>query len=508
MTSHSSSAASYKPYHELQKQFHDVALLESTSSLLSWDQETYMPQGGVSHRADQLAYLGGVAHKLKTEEKVGAWLSACEDKGLNGETVAGANVREWRHAYDRAVKLPVHFVAEFEQKASLSRSVWVEARKRSDFSHYESSLTGILDLVRRKTDYLGYDQSPYDALLDQYERGLRADDLNRLFAELRPAIVALTPGAINSTASVPEDFLHGNYPVSGQQSLNREIATAMGFEFREGRIDTTTHPFCTGLGPSDHRLTTRYDETDFSVSLYGVLHEVGHGLYEQGLDTAFYGMPMGQSVSLGIHESQSRLWENKVGRSPDFWQHWHPIACRHLPQLKRFTPEEITAAVNRVSPSFIRVEADELFYDLHIILRFELEKALVEDRLKVKDLPARWNEEFNAMIGLDVPNDALGCLQDIHWSMGDLGYFPTYTLGNLNAAQLFTRAQQSLPGLTTLLGQGEYQLLLNWLRSNVHIHGSRYLPQDLMRRATGEETSARHHLEYLRHKFCGLKENY
>ncbi len=281
------------------------------------------------------------------------------------------------------------------------------------------------------------------------------------------------------------------------------MAEAIGFDFKAGRIDTTTHPFCTGLGPADTRLTTRYDTANFAQSLYGVLHEAGHGLYDQGLPGEDYGTPMGSAVSLGIHESQSRLWENHVGRSRAFWERWFPVACRHFPHLKKFTPEQMTRAVNRVSPSFIRVEADEMTYDLHIILRFDLEQKLVAGEMSVADLPAAWNEQFEKSLGLKVPNDALGCLQDIHWSLGSLGYFPTYTLGNLNGSQLMQRARKDVAGLENQLQGGNYDTLLAWLRNKVHRHGQRYQPQKLMEVATGEPTSAACHLEYLRRKFLG-----
>jgi carboxypeptidase Taq len=255
------------------------------------------------------------------------------------------------------------------------------------------------------------------------------------------------------------------------------------------------------LGLGDCRLTTRYNERDFTQSFYGILHEAGHGLYEQGLPAEHFGTPLGSAASLGVHESQSRLWENHVGRHPAFWEHWHPIACEHFPALKRLSPAQTAAAVNRVAPSFIRVEADQVTYDLHIILRFEIESKLIEGGLAVQDVPVYWNTEFEKMLGLKVTSDAQGCLQDIHWSLGSQGYFPTYTLGNLNAAQLFRRALEELPGLESELARGEYANLLGWLREKVHRQGQRYLPQDLMQQATGEPTRAAYHTEYLRKKF-------
>jgi carboxypeptidase Taq len=327
------------------------------------------------------------------------------------------------------------------------------------------------------------------------------EQVRPLFAELRSAIGTILPPAVERSAAVPKELLAGNYPLAAQQAFNREVATSIGFDFDAGRIDTTTHPFCTTLGPSDCRLTTRYNEQDFTQSFYGILHEAGHGIYEQGLEPAHFGTPMGTAVSLGVHESQSRLWENHVGRHPAFWEHWHPVACRHFPELKKFNAGQIASAVNRVSPSFIRVEADQVTYDLHIILRFEIEVRLIEGNLEVKDVPGFWNEEFEKMMGLKVARDSDGCLQDIHWSLGDMGYFPTYTLGNLNAAQLMHRATLDHPDLETEIAQGNYQTLLTWLREKVHRHGQRFLPQELIEQATGEPTRSTYHLDYLGKKF-------
>jgi carboxypeptidase Taq len=289
--------------------------------------------------------------------------------------------------------------------------------------------------------------------------------------------------------------------MAAQQAFNRKVAEAMGFDFEAGRIDTTTHPFCTGLGPYDCRLTTRYDERNFAQSLYGIMHEAGHGLYDQGLPAEHFGTPRGAFCSLGIHESQSRLWENHVGRSSEFWKHWHPIACEHFPNLRSFSPEQITVAVNRVRPSFIRVEADEVTYDLHIALRFDIELRLIQREIGVADVPGLWNEQFEKSFGLQVDKDANGCLQDIHWSLGSFGYFPTYTLGNLNASQLMQKAATDVPGLEGSLARGEYHPLLDWLREKVHSLGRRLPANQLIEQATGEPTHTSSHLAHLEARF-------
>jgi carboxypeptidase Taq len=305
---------------------------------------------------------------------------------------------------------------------------------------------------------------------------------------------------VERSASTPKNLLHGDYPVEKQTQLNREIAESLGFDFAAGRIDTTSHPFCTTLGPRDIRLTTRYDATDFTSSLFGVLHEAGHGLYEQGLPEADFGIPSGAAVSLGIHESQSRLWENHVGRSEAFWQKWLPKAAEFFPTLNAIAVEDFLRAIHRSEFSFIRTESDEATYDLHILLRFNLERRLLSGTLEVEDIPKAWNEAFEELFQLTPPDDAHGCLQDIHWSMGGFGYFATYTLGNLNAAQLFQKAMET-PGVAQSFEKAEYFPLLQWLRDHVHCHGSVHHPMDLMRIATGHPTVPSPYLKHLQKRF-------
>lgn len=486
-------------YQQLCERSREVYLLRSVAGVLSWDFETYIPSKAVPYRADQLSYLEAKAHTLFTEPCVGNWLKAAEQAGFDAVSEEAANIREWRRAYDRATKIPVALVEEFEKTRTIAREAWVQARAESKFSQFKPHLEKIVELTRRKAELWGYQESPYDALIDDYEPGITARQVKPILEELRAALVELL-GHIG-TKSVAENFLDGHYPIEGQQAFSREIATAFGYDFEAGRIDTTMHPFATTLGPFDQRITTRYNLQRFDVSLYGVMHETGHALYEQGLHADRVGLPSGDAVSLGIHESQSRLWENHVGRTFQFWHRWHATACKYLPDIGRYSPIDLANGVQRVAPSFIRVEADEVTYDLHILLRFEMELALIEDRLKVKDLPEAWNSRFHELFGLIVPDDRRGVLQDIHWSLGSLGYFPTYTLGNLNAAQLMFTAEKKIPGLPDQLANGNYGPLLQWLRANIHQHGRRYLPAELMRRATGETTQARYRIEYLRTKY-------
>jgi carboxypeptidase Taq len=494
-------ANTFAPYKKLLKRFRQIALLGSTAELLSWDQETFMPPKAVAWRAEQLAHLSGATHRLATAKTVGDWIKACEDHGFLAESDEAVNVREWRRDYDRATKIPTRLVEKLERVRTLSREAWVAARRDSKFKVFKPHLQRIVDLQLQLADCWGYEDSPYDALLDEYEPGARSRQLRELFGRLRPEIVAVLGPAVERSKAIPADLLDGHYPVETQQAFNRKVAEAMGFDFEAGRIDTTTHPFCTGLGPQDCRLTTRYNERNFTQSLYGIMHEAGHGLYDQGLPAERFGTPLGTFCSLGIHESQSRLWENHVGRSSAFWEHWHPIACDHFPHLKSFTPEQITAAVNRVQPSFIRVEADEVTYDLHIALRFDIELRLIQRELTVAEVPGVWNELFEHSFGLKVDQDSNGCLQDIHWSLGSFGYFPTYTLGNLNASQLLRRSRAEVGGMEDSLARGEYGPLLQWLRTRVHTQGRRFNADSLMERATGEPTKTVHYLEHLRARF-------
>jgi carboxypeptidase Taq len=491
------------PYQKLGERFKEVQLIRSTSATLEWDEQTYLPKKAVRYRADQLSYLASKAHLLATAAEVGDWLAVCEQTGYPKDSDEAPNVYHWRHDYDLATKLPVTFVEEFERSAALAREAWKDARQAANFAGFQPHLQKMVDLSKQKADLFGYKASPYDALLDQFEPGATVSYIRPLFAELKSALVDLVQAIGSETKD--GDPLTGQYPIGEQQAFNQLIAGAIGYDFDSGRIDTTTHPFQTSLGPNDQRITTRYDENLFQMSLYGIMHETGHALYEQGLPADAFGTPLGSPASLGIHESQSRLWENHVGRSASFWDRWYADAARCLTDLKRFDPATVIRGVQQVRPSFIRVEADEVTYDLHILLRFEIEVGLIEGTIAVRDLPAIWNERFAELFGIKVPNDRVGVLQDIHWSLGALGYFPTYTLGNLNAAQLMHRASTDITGLNDSLVRGEYRPLLDWLRNHVHRYGRRYLPNDLMARATGEATKAKYRIEYLRDKYGGAK---
>ena len=476
----------------------ELSLLENTAAVLGWDQETYMPSGGSAYRAKQLAWISGKMHELGTSDDFLKDLEGAEGETLHPIQIA--NVREIRYNYRRATQLPQALVEKDSEVNSLSQVAWSEALKKSDFSIFAPHLTKLLDLAREKADLWGYEDEPYDALLEGYERGAKTSEIATIFDEVGDQLASTAQEACDRSAELPANMLDGDYPIADQQTLNREIAEDIGFDFNGGRIDTAAHPFCTGLGPNDTRLTTRYLENNFTSSLFAVLHEAGHGLYDQGLSPEQHGLPVGNAVSLGIHESQSRLWENHVGRSRAFWEKWLPRAQELFPHLAKMDLDTFMTAVNRAEKSFIRVEADEATYDLHILLRFGIERQMLNREIEVKDIPAVWNEGFQRAFGMTPPDDSRGCLQDIHWSMGGLGYFATYTLGNFNAAQLYHRAMQDTQ-IANACDQANYAPLLQWLKTNIHAKGSELFPLELMKAATGEETNPQFHLTHLQQRF-------
>ncbi len=485
------------------------ALLGSCGSVLSWDRETYMPSGGNEHRANQLSLLSGVAHEWSTTPQIGDLLNQLADSELNdaADSDTAVNIREIRRAYDRSRKLPQRLVEEISRVSALAQHHWAESRSRSDFKTFCPWLEQIIALKREEAAAVGFAEGgePYDALLDEYEPGANSADVAAVFDALRQEVVPLLD-AIKAAPKTPNTaLLSQHFPTDQQAILGREAASAIGFDFHKGRLDVTTHPFCSGFGPGDCRLTTRYDESFFSSAFFGTLHESGHGMYEQGLPEHAFGTPLGSSVSLGIHESQSRMWENLVGRSRAFWQHFYPRAQALFPNaLSSSSLDEFHFAVNTVSPSFIRVEADEVTYNLHIMLRFDLERDLISGRLKPADVPEAWNSRFTSDFGITPPNDTQGCLQDVHWSAGLLGYFPTYALGNMYASQFYAAAEAELGDLQLLFAKGEFTPLLNWLRAHIHDHGQRFTASRLVEVVTGTSLSNAPLMQQLNARFRPL----
>jgi carboxypeptidase Taq len=494
-------------YAELLRRSREAAVLSSCGAVLGWDERTYMPRNGSTFRGDQMALLARLAHEMATDPKVGECLSAIEGSSFVADkgSPEAINVREIRRAYDRAVKVPKDLVEELARVTTRAQQVWQEARAADDFPTFLPWLEQVIALKRREADHVGFKDHPYDALLDEYEPGATAAQVRDVFAALSKDLVPLISAIGVSGRKPRRDILERDYPVEVQKTFAEGAAAAIGFDFQAGRLDTTTHPFCSGIGPGDCRITTRYNPRFFNEAFFGVLHEAGHGIYEQGLVADHFGTPIGTYCSLGIHESQSRLWENQVGRGRPFWDHFFPRAREAFAgALGDVSPDDFYFAINEARPSFIRVEADEATYNLHIILRFELELGLLSGDLKAADLPAAWNQKFVQMFGLTPPSNRLGCLQDIHWSMGGLGYFPTYTLGNLYAAQLMRGAKEQMPGLEAGFAVGMFTPLKEWLNAKVHRPGRSYRSDELCRRVTGEGLRHEPLVAYLRDKYAPL----
>jgi carboxypeptidase Taq len=480
----------------------ELRALNGIGACLHWDQETQMPPKGAEARAEQLALITGIAHDRLVSDEMGALLDELAGPAASGalDPVRAANVREVRRVFDREKKLPTELVQEIAKTQSLAQEAWVAARKRSDFAAFAPWLEKNLALQKRRAELVGYETEPYDALLDEYEPGARARDVAPLFAALRGEIVPLV-AAIGAAPRKAEPIA-GRFPKEAQRDFGMQVARDMGFDFEAGRLDVSPHPFCSGFHPLDVRITTRYDESDFRGALFGIMHEAGHGLYEQGFDLQHAGTPMAEAASTGIHESQSRLWENLVGRSRAFWTHYYPKLQAAFPDpLRSVDFERFYLAVNEVKPSLIRTESDEVTYNLHILLRFELEQALFSGALAVSELPGVWAKKMEEYLGVTPPSDAEGVLQDVHWSAGLFGYFPTYTLGNLYAAQFFDAAKKEIPDLEAKIGRGELLALREWLREKVHKRGMLWRPAELCRQVSGEPLDARYFTTYLKTKF-------
>lgn len=478
-------------YAALQREMYELYLLRSTASLLGWDEQTHLPPAGTKHRSEQAAYFAKITHERFTAKQVDEWLRTVEA----GEVVkdpasdAAPNIRELRRAYDRATKVPASLVEAMAKHDVLAQSAWVEARKKKDFDSFAPVLGRTFELKREEANCVGFKDHIYDALIDDYEPHETTAGAKSVLEGLRDELSALVQ-RVKGSGKKPTT-LKGPFAIDAQEKFGLLASQKLGFDTNAGRLDVSVHPFCTGMAPGDTRITTRYRENDLTDALFGVLHETGHALYEQGLPKDKHpGMPLAESVSLGIHESQSRMWENLVGRSRSFWKYFSPIARQHFPALSAINDDELLFAINEITPGFIRVEADEVTYNLHVLLRFEIESSLVAGQLSVKDLPLAWDSKMRQYLGLTPPDAAQGCLQDIHWSAGLVGYFPTYTLGNLYAAQFYEQAGKDLGDLDAMFAKGEFAPLLGWLRDKIHRHGKRYTARELCRRITGKELTA------------------
>jgi len=482
-------------------------VLGSISSLLGWDERTMMPAAENEYRAEQMTLLSGLIYDRVTDARYGEQLEelAASDLMKTPHSDAAAIIRGLKRDRDKRVQLPKSLVEELTRAAVRGQQAWEKARRDDDYALFKPALETLLQLKRQQADAYGYENSRYDALLDEYEPEAKTADVDRVLRDLRDQLVPLVEAIRDSKTKPNLDVLRGTFPIADQEAFGRAAAQQIGFDFDRGRLDVTAHPFCSGMGPHDCRLTTRYDEQFFPSAFFGTLHEAGHGIYEQGQRPEEFGLPSGDSISLGIHESQSRMWENQVGRSASFWKHFFPKLQETFPKaVSKVELDDYYFAINNVEPSLIRVEADEATYNLHILIRFEIEQLLLSDDLPLDDLPAAWNERYEQYLGITPPSDAAGVLQDVHWSFGAFGYFPTYSLGNLYSAQFYDQAEQEIGPLDEQFAEGQFGRLKQWLNEKIHEQGRRYTASELIEQVTGKPLSHEPLVRYLRDKLTPL----
>ncbi len=490
----------------------EARLVVSIGSVLGWDQETYMPPAAIDERAEQLSFLEALAHDKQTVPEMGELLDGLGSTAANpgGDPslpeLDRAYLRVMRRAYDQATRIPTEFVAEMARAVSLSQAAWAKAREENDFPSFAPHLQKMLDFNRKIAAFLDPARKPYDVLLDRFEEGATEAGIAAVFGALRDDLVRLLD-RIKGRPQVDDSFLHAHCPEAAQARAGEYLMKILSYDLERGRLDKTAHPFTTTLGSSDVRITTHYHEDFFPSSVFSTIHEAGHALYELGIDPApeYRRTALHEACSMAVHESQSRLWENVVGRSLGFWKRHLPEFQRMLkPALDGVSLERYYKAINKVEPSFIRTEADEVTYSLHVILRFELEGELLSGRLAVNDLPVAWNDRMRKFLGVVPPNDAKGCLQDIHWSMGAFGYFPSYALGNLYGAQWWDAMKSGGMDPAAAVERGDLGSILSWLRANVHKPGAAWRPDALVERVTGKPLDASHFVRYLEEKYAGV----
>ncbi|MCH2043670.1 MAG: carboxypeptidase M32 [Saprospiraceae bacterium] len=492
----------YAQYHAYLKKIKD---LNGATALLHWDNEVNAPKNGSAFRAQQLATLSGIAHELSTGSELKELLDALWEKKEELTAEQLRNVELSRSDYARATKVPTEFVKNMTKARAASFQAWLKARKENDFQIFKEPLKALIALKREEAELKGYEDHPYDALLEEYEKGARVKDLDVLFKDVREQLVAFAKELREKGQATDSAFLSKKYDKDAQWDLGLKLLKQMGYDFDSGRQDVSAHPFTTTFSPTDVRVTTRIDEHNPMSMIGSCIHEGGHALYEQGLLDENYGLPLGSADSLGIHESQSRLWENNVGLSQVYWEaNWSELSSTFSEQLEGVSVEHFYKAINQVKPNLIRIEADELHYHLHVLVRYELEKGLMEGSIEVDDLEEMWNAKYKEFLGVDVPSAAKGVLQDVHWSEGLVGYFPTYSLGSFYAAQFFAKASEEIDNLEELIRKGETQPLLNWLREKIHYHGRRYNASELCVEITGEPLNLSYFMDYVRAKYGAI----
>jgi len=482
-----------------------LADVRSALALMQWDQETYLPSKGAGFRAQQVATIAAMAHELASSETLGSLLDSLEQaNGLDERE--RKNISLTREDYLKQKKYPSAFVRKMSETISKSYEAWNQAKKENRFSLFENDLAELVSLKKEETQILGYSVHPYDALIDEFEKGFTVQLLDTVFGDMLPKLRAILDKCQGQTPPA-DDFLFSFFDKKKQWDFGMEVIAELGFDFEAGRQDLSSHPFSTSFNRNDVRITTRIDERDFSSMIFSCIHETGHALYEQGLPESEYGLPSGEYTSLGIHESQSRLWENHVGRSQAFWKLHFPKVQDKFPEaFKGITEERFFKGINKIKPSLIRTEADEVTYHFHVMIRYEIEKMLIRNELKTNDIPACWNEQYKKWLGVIVPDDRQGCLQDVHWSHGSFGYFPTYSLGSFYAAQFFAAASRTHLEIIPDMEKGKTSELLQWLRQRIHANGRTFNSEEICKNATGETLKVQYFLNYLLDKYGKIYE--
>ncbi len=490
-------------YDEYKTKMQKIADVKYASAVLQWDQETYLPPKGNEFRGRQIATLTEIAHQQFTDEKIGALLNELMSKDDLSDKEK-RNVQLSLEDFNKANKFTSHFVRQMSETVNKSFHAWIQARKDNSFSVFEKPLDDLIQLKKQEADLLGYQNHPYNALMNDFDKGLTVAIVDKVFADLQPQLTVLLE-EIKNKPQVDSSFLHLHFDKDSQWKFGMEILKRMQFDFEAGRQDISEHPFTINFNNADVRVTTRIDENDFGNMAWSCIHEGGHALYEQGLPGEQYGLPLGEYCSLSIHESQSRLWENNVGRALPFWQHNFSLIKTFFPkQLNNISIDQFYKAINKVQPSLIRTEADELTYHFHVMIRYEIEKMLIEGSIKTKDIPAYWNEHYKKYLGIIVADDKSGCLQDVHWSHGSFGYFATYSLGSLYAAQLYAAIVKENASIEKEIAEGNNNSLLQWLNKNIYQHGKYYTSEELCFKATGETLNSTHFIRYATKKFAHI----
>lgn len=489
-------------YIELLEDYSKIHQVGLILNLLMWDQNSYMPSGAVKMRGDQNALLSGYAHNIMTSRSFGDLIEKA-GKASKDDSGKEAVIRELKRIHDRATSIPEDVIKRLSRLESLATESWTKARQKSDFNMFSPILEEMVSLKMKVSELVGYDDRPYDALLDEYEPYMKSAKIEEKFKSLRNKLKPMVSKLSDVCRDLDTSSTRKGYPVDAQRRFSRMILEEMGYDFNRGRLDETPHPFTSG-SLDDVRVTVRYDENDIKPGLFSTIHEGGHALYEQGFLRENYETPLAESVSLGIHESQSRMWENLVGRSRGFWDHYYTSLQDHFPAMKNVPLDDFHRSINHVSPSLIRVEADEVTYSMHVIIRFEIEMALTDGNLDVAEIPEVWNDKYEDYLGIRPENDAEGCLQDIHWAIGAIGYFPTYNLGNLYSAQFYDRAVNEIDDLEGSISSGNLRPLLGWLRTNIHEKGKLLSADDLVKDVTGKDLDEDHFIDYLKRKYSDI----